>query len=291
MMTANITDIKRFAVHDGEGIRTTVFFKGCSLRCVWCHNPEGLISDHQLAFYSHKCVSCGECAKTCMAHTLRGGIHTLDRAACMVCEKCAELCPTDALKVYGKIMTVDEIFSIIIKDKEFYKSSGGGVTLSGGECLMQADASAELLKICCDNGINTAVDTSGYASRQALDKVIPYTGTFLFDIKAYDENVHIKCTGVSNSLILENLCYLDNIGAKIEIRVPYVPTYNDGELEKISEFVNTLQNVIRVRILPYHNLAGSKYGALGLKNTLPNVIIPTEEECKRLSKKYFKFPD
>lgn len=177
-------------------------------------------------------------------------------------------------------MTVEELIPIILEDKPFFENSGGGVTLSGGECLMQADFCCELLKQLKENGIHTAIDTCGYVSKAALDKVIPYTDVFLYDIKAYDEETHIKCTGSSNAIILENLKYLDSLGKSIEIRIPYVPGYNDNQMEKIAVFLSELKNIVKIRVLPYHNYAGSKYEALQIENTLP-AILPTDEEIEK----------
>lgn len=278
-MKANIVEIKRFAVHDGDGIRTTVFFKGCPLKCLWCHNPETLSPERQLAFYEHKCISCGNCAEVCGCHTFLENIHRIDRKKCTMCGKCAAVCPQSALEVFGKEASTDEICTILLKDKDFYIESGGGITLSGGECLLQSEACFEILKIMKQNGINTAVDTCGFVPRSAIDKVMPYTDTFLYDIKAIDEDVHIKCTGQSNKIILDNLVYIDSCGAKSEIRIPYIPNYNDGQIDKIGKFLSGLSSVIRVRVLPYHNYAASKYAALNINNTLPP-LLPTEKEIK-----------
>ena len=258
-MTAKIFEIKRFAVHDGDGIRTTVFFKGCPLRCVWCHNPEGLAFESEEAFYAHKCIGCGECKEK--------DFDTVD-------------CLGEARVKYGKDVTISELMPLLSEDREFYENSGGGVTLSGGECLMQADFCAELLKKLKENGIHTAVDTCGFAPRLAFDKVIPYTDVFLYDLKALDDDVHIRCTGQSNKIILENLDYINKNGKKVEIRIPYVPGYNDGQIEKISEYLKRLKNVSGVRVLPYHNYAASKYEALGIPCGLPERL-PTEEELNK----------
>ena len=158
-----------------------------------------------------------------------------------------------------------------MQDKNFYAESGGGITLSGGECLLQSEACCKILKTMKQNGINTAVDTCGFVPRAAIDKVMPYTDTFLYDIKAIDEDVHIKCTGQSNKIILDNLAYLDRCDVKSEIRIPYIPNYNDNQISQIAEFLSTLKGIVRVRILPYHNYAASKYIALGMENTLPEM--------------------
>lgn len=278
-MLGVISDIKRFAVHDGDGIRTTVFFKGCPLKCVWCHNPEGIAYKPSLAYYENKCTLCGSCVSACgqNAHLIKDGAHILDRHRCVSCGKCEQNCFNGALKLYGKEMTAEELFSILIEDKDFYESSGGGVTLSGGECLMQAPFCAELLKMLKESGIHTAVDTCGYVPRENIDLVMPYTDIFLYDIKAIDEETHIRCTGRSNQLILENLKYIDSCGKKLEIRYPYVPNFNAEQAEMIAEHLSRLNHVTRIRVLPYHNYAGSKYRALGMENTLPD-LLPTDEE-------------
>ena len=283
-MKATVFEIKRFAVHDGDGIRTTVFLKGCPLRCIWCHNPEGIGFKPQLAHYTHRCISCGECLTVCPtgAHEFSDGIHKLNRDKCISCGSCTDVCLGDALTLYGKDMSVDELMPLLLEDREFYENSGGGVTISGGECLMQADFCAELLSRLKSEGISTAVDTCGLVTRETLDKVIPYTDVFLYDVKAIDEDVHIKCTGRSNKQILENLRYLDERNCKIEIRIPYVPEYNDGEIQKIADFLSELKNVIKVRVLPYHNYAGSKYEALDMQNSLPDKL-PTDEAIEKAS--------
>ncbi len=290
-MTGNIFDIKRFAVHDGPGIRTTIFFKGCPLKCIWCHNPESLIAKKQLGFLAHKCVCCGKCAEICPqnAHILTNDGHSINREACILCGKCVEICPTNAMLMYGCQIGIEEALTRVLEDRDFYDSSNGGVTLSGGECLMQAEFCAELLKRLKDENIHTAVDTCGFVTKETLNKIIPYTDLFLYDIKAFDEDVHIKCTGQSNKIILENLKYLNECNKKIEIRIPLIPTYNDDQIEKIAEFLKPLKNVVKVRILPYHNYAASKYESIEMINTSPDVHLPTEAECNLLQEKYFSF--
>ena len=257
-MTGKIFEIKRFAVHDGDGIRTTVFLKGCPLKCVWCHNPEGISFDAQTAFYKDKCIGCGECKKESFV--------TGD-------------CLGEAMLKYGREVTVDELMPLLLEDREFYETSSGGVTLSGGEALCQAEFCCELLKRLKKEGVNTAVDTCGFVSREAIDKVLPYTDSFLYDIKAIDEAVHRRCTGQSSGVILENLAYLDSCGKNIEVRIPFVPEYNDGEIEGIALFLKKLNCLSGVRLLPYHSYAGSKYLALGMENTLP-CRLPTEDEIE-----------
>ena len=276
-MRAVISDIKRFAVHDGPGIRTTVFFKGCSLKCLWCHNPEGISRLPQLAYYPDKCLHCMSCS-ICPhgAHVLENG-HIFLRENCQNCGDCQSVCLGDALHFYGRRYTVEKLLPQLLEDKTFYENSGGGVTLSGGECLLQADFCAELLKALKAQGIHTAVDTCGFVNRESLDKVIPHTDLFLYDMKAMDEALHIRLTGQSNGLILENLRYLDSLGKDIHIRIPFVPGCNDDQMPAMAQFVKTLSHVSQVDVLAYHNYAGSKYEALGMENSLPPTL-PTPEQ-------------
>lgn len=253
-MTACICNIKKMAVHDGPGIRTTVFFKGCPLRCVWCHNPESIDPQPQEAFYTHKCIGCGRCHK--------------ENFTC-------DACLGQARVPYGQTVTVDQLMPQLLEDRDFYETSGGGVTLSGGECLCQADFCAELLRRLKDEGIHTAIDTCGFVPRESLDKVIAYTDLFLYDIKAIDEQTHIRCTGQSNRQILENFRYLQGLGKAIEVRYPYVPGWNDDQAKAIAAFAGDTP----VKVLAYHNYAGSKYEALGLINTLPNRL-PTPQDIQ-----------
>ncbi|MBQ9735655.1 MAG: glycyl-radical enzyme activating protein [Clostridia bacterium] len=277
-MKATVTEIKHFAVHDGDGIRTTVFFKGCPLKCLWCHNPEGIAHAPALALRTEKCTGCGACAAVCPtgAHKIENGVHSLDRALCTACGRCERECFFDALTLYGRETTVEELLPALLADRGFYESSGGGVTLSGGECLTQSAFCEALLRALKAEGIHTAVDTSGFVPREALARVLPYTDVFLFDVKAIDPAVHRRCTGQDNAPILDNLRYLDAAGAKIEVRIPFVPHHNDGELPAIATLLSSLKNLTGVRVLPYHTGAGSRYAALGMENTLPDVL-PTKE--------------
>ncbi len=282
-MKAKIFEIKRFAVHDGDGIRTTVFFKGCPLKCVWCHNPEGLSFAPQLAYYAQKCCSCGECVSICPegAHTIRNGQHVFDSTKCSGCGACEKACLYGALAFYGRDRTVDELLPVLLEDREFYETTNGGVTLSGGECLLQAEFCEALLKRLKAEGIHTAVDTCGFVPKTAIDRVLPCTDVFLYDLKAWDESAHIRCTGQSNRLIIENLEYIDSCGKAIEIRIPFVPAYNQDQMEEIASYLRGLKNITKVRILPYHNYAGSKYTALKMENTLPEEL-PSEEAMQKV---------
>ena len=269
-MTGRIFAVKRFAVHDGDGIRTTVFFKGCPLRCIWCHNPEGIDFGRELAVYSHKCIGCGECAGCRSdAITIKDGKAVTDREKCTLCGECRQNCVFSAREIFGREVEVTDLALELAEDRAFFESSGGGVTLSGGECLAQPDFALALLKELKKMGIHTAVDTCGCVSREILEKIIPFTDVFLYDIKAYDSAVHKKCTGRGNSLILSNLEYLCSRGCAIEVRVPLVVGENDGEIEKIGSFLKG-KPIRKVTVLQYHDFARSKYSAVGKPDTMPD---------------------
>ena len=272
--------IKRFETHDGDGIRTTVFFKGCPLRCVWCHNPESFKSGREISYNGELCRGCGGCAEICEANGFENGKHLFLREKCNFCGKCLSACPARAFEIYGDTRTPSEIAEEVLLDEMFFKGSGGGVTFSGGEPLLQVDFCVELAKILKDRDINIAVDTCGFVPREAIDKALPYTDTFLYDVKAVDPEVHRICTGKTNELILENLKYIDSCGKNIEIRIPYVPGYNSGEIEGISELLSGLKNVKAIRVLPYHKYAEAKYLSLELLDLSPRNL-PTKAEIER----------
>jgi len=277
-----IFSVKPFEIHDGDGIRTTVFFKGCSLRCRWCHNPESFMPQKEIAFNAARCVHCMRCVPLCAANTATGHTHVFDRTACDVCGKCVSVCTEKAFEVFGESPSVEELADELLRDEIFFKGSGGGVTFSGGEPLLQADLCVALARRLKTHGIHIAVDTAAHVPTAAIAAIAPYTDQFLVDIKAMDEQVHIACTGVSNKGILDNIRYMDTLSIPMEIRYPYVPTMNDGEWKAVAQFVNELHNVTVLRVLPYHNYAATKYQALGYEYSLLDVPIPTAAEIQRV---------
>lgn len=284
-MNGKIISFKRFEIHDGDGIRTTLFFKGCPLRCKWCHNPESFSSATQILFDRAMCKDCLRCTALCNANIIRDGKHIFLRDECTLCGECEQVCPARAFELVGRSMPAEQIAQELMKDEVFMKNSGGGVTFSGGEPLLQPEVCVAIARLLKEHQINIAVDTSGAVSPDAIKQVLPYTDTFLFDIKAIDEQVHIDCTGVSNRQILENIRYADEMGAAIEIRYPYIPGMNDHQWKKIAEFVKSLQHVKCLRILPYHSYAQRKYECLGLSFPLPDVPMPSRDEVLQVAEK------
>lgn len=272
-MDGKIFDIQRFSIYDGPGIRTNVFFKGCNLLCLWCHNPESQSMKNELMLNSDKCVGCGECRKIC---------DKTFTADCIACGKCAEVCAHNARKIKGETVSADEVVKTVLKDREFYRTSGGGVTLSGGEPLLQPDFGAEILEKCKENGVHTAIETALNVKWESVEKVLPYLDLFLCDIKCIDEKKHIMCTGVSNKLILENAQKLKSSGIDVIFRTPVIPGYNDDEIEKIAEFCGDFE----YEILAYHKTGCGKYKSLGREYSLSEVEPPSTEFMNELAEKY-----
>lgn len=282
--TAPLVDIKRFAVHDGPGIRTTVFLKGCPLRCIWCHNPESRRAGFELAFRLHKCTACGRCARVCECHRIIDGKHLFDRDKCTACGRCARECFNNALELYGRNITVDEAFEKLAEDRIFY-TDGGGATLSGGEPLLYSDFCAALLKKLQEAEIHTAIDSCGDVPWDAFEKVLPYTDMFLYDFKCADAAQHKKLTGRSNERIIENLQRLCRTGIPIEIRMIMVPGHNmnDEYLHSAGKILGQLKNITAVRLLAYHSFARSKFAAVGDIDTMPDVPQPTAAEMQNVA--------
>ena len=278
-MTGLLSGIKRNAVHDGDGLRTTVFFKGCPLKCVWCHNPEGICFQPEIGYYQNKCIGCGTCASLCSqkAITIVDRRPITDRTLCNGCLTCADLCPGDAREAYGRKWELEPLVEKLLEDKPFFDTSGGGVTLSGGECLAQPTFAIALTKALHQRGVSVDIDTCGAVRKEIFTEIYPFVDTFLYDLKAIDPDVHIRCTGKDNHLILDNLRYLSSLGCKIEIRYPYVPGWNDGECGKIGKFLSGLAPISKIKVLGYHNFADGKYDALSLPNTLPDVVVTPDD--------------
>jgi pyruvate formate lyase activating enzyme len=276
---ATVFDIERFAVHDGPGIRTTVFLKGCFLQCRWCHNPESMSAQPTLLFTVEHCVGCGECAKACPegVHTLVDGRHDLLRGRCVTCGACVQACFTGALEMAGREMTVDEVMREVLLDAPFYSRSGGGMTVSGGEPLAQFPFTHALLQAAKAHDLHTALDTSGLCSWDHLQELIPNVDLFLYDLKHMDPARHQALTGASNEPILSNLRRLDQTGKTIWIRIPLIPGQNDEEtnFHSLGRFIAPLESVERVEILRYHRLAETKYERMGNDYPLKQLDAPS----------------
>jgi pyruvate formate lyase activating enzyme len=262
-------DIKRFAIHDGPGIRTTAFLKGCPLACAWCHNPESQDSDPQLLHRPNRCTGCGTCQEVCP----EGAVHLeerqaiTDRERCTACGACVSVCPGEARSIVGASWTAEALVSELAKDALFFEQSGGGITCSGGEPLLQPGFCAEVLRGCRERGIHTAVDTCGYADESSLLDVAKETDLFLYDLKLMDDARHRQATGVSNAPVLTNLERLDLWGKRIWIRIPLIPGVNDDErnLTATAGFVRGLRRIEAVQVLPYHR--GGEEKRIGLGKT------------------------
>lgn len=282
-----VSDFKRMSVHDGPGIRTTMFLKGCPLQCLWCHNPENLRTAPALSFTRKLCIGCGACVPACPegVHSIQeDNTHRLRFELCKGCGACVEECLPGALKLYGRIMEPEEAARLLLEDKDFYAQSGGGVTFSGGEPLLQSAFLAALMRLLKKEGIHIAVDTCGEVPWSAFEKVLPYTDLFLYDIKHPDSAMHKKGTGSGNERILQNLENLSRQAVPAEIRTPVIPGYNDSPetLSRIAVLLNAYNNITAWRLLPYHSMAKGKYEALGRSYPMPDTPMPDETRMRSL---------
>jgi len=283
--TALVFNIQKFSLHDGPGIRTTVFLKGCPLSCAWCHNPESISAGREFIVAENRCIECGACREACPFGASISGSGALPARndECDYCGACVEACPTGARALVGQRMTVGEVVAEVLKDRVFFEDSGGGVTFSGGEPLLQRRFLVAVLPLLREQGIHVAIDTSGFGSTEHLLEVARLADLVLYDLKAFDDERHRELTGVSNRNILENLKRLDAVHRNIWIRVPIVPGFTDdpAELRRIADFVATLRHVTRVSLLPFHRAAGLKYERLGRVNEVIAVEAPSAQQMDR----------
>ena len=296
-MLGNIFDIQRFCVHDGPGIRTTVFVKGCPLRCQWCHNPESQKKELSVAYYDGKCIACGACVNACEhnCHALESTDdltrnrpnHKIDREKCIKCGICSKACPTGAIELLGRQVSVEEVMSEVVRDKTFYKNSGGGMTVSGGEPLMQSEFLLALLKSAKEQGIHTCIETCGFASAETVRSIAPYTELFLYDIKETDPERHKALTGAPLDVIISNLKLLDGLGAKTVLRCPLIPEKNfrDEHLRGIAKLAAELENVTEINVMAYHTLGSSKYEALSMADEMKGIPAMTDGQKKECIEK------
>jgi pyruvate formate lyase activating enzyme len=269
-MKATIVNIQRFSLHDGPGIRTVVFFKGCPLKCQWCANPECIDPSPQLGFSKLLCNKCGRCFPACLLGAItagENGMPEIDRKRCTNCGQCVNVCPEKALVIYGKEIALEDLFGEISRDRSFYSHSGGGITVSGGEATLQADYVIALFKLCRETNIATALETCGYVNPGKFRKMLEFTDFVLYDLKVLDNQRHLKLTGRSNALILKNARMIFDLGIRVQFRMPLVPGLND-DLENIkatSQFLHRINAGAgrSIELIPYHRLGTGKYEALG----------------------------
>jgi len=285
--TGIVFDLKKFSIHDGPGIRTTVFLKGCPLACWWCHNPESQARQPEMMLRDSRCIHCEACLAVCPAAAIarHGEDIVTDRSLCTRCGQCADVCFAEAREQIGREMTVAQVMAEIERDLSFYDESGGGVTFSGGEPLLQRDFLLALLKSCRAKEIHTTVDTSGFAAWDTLERILPYTDLFLYDLKVMDDAKHRQVTGVSNRLILDNARALAARGCAIILRMAIIPGINDDadNIRRAAEFAAALPHLQGVSLLPYHNAAIDKYQRLHLAYGIAEITPPSAERLAEIA--------
>ena len=285
-----VFDLQKFALHDGPGIRTTVFLKGCPLNCVWCHNPESKNAKSQLGFLEKNCTGCGKCREVCQngVHSFtRDGRHKVDYSRCIQCGRCVKACLNHSLKIYGKRMDSEAILEEVLKDKDFFLRSGGGLTVSGGEPMMQFENLKELLKKAKEKGLHVCLDTCGQAPTEKYEKIAEYVDLFLFDYKVTDTQEHKKYTGADNRLILKNLDYLCRKGKSVYLRCPIIPGINDNDTHYrgIVELSQKYDSIEQVNLMTYHDMAKGKAAQIGTVYELADLKTIEAAEKKKIYEK------
>jgi pyruvate formate lyase activating enzyme len=287
MVEGIVTDIQRFSIHDGPGIRTTVFLKGCNQRCFWCHNPETLSPKPELQLYLERCIACGSCFERCPegAHTLVEDEHRFDRTLCTGCGACADTCYARALVMIGETKRADEVVETVLRDRAFYETSGGGVTLSGGEPLLQPEFSEAILASCREAGIHTAIETAANVPWERIERILPVTDLVMMDVKLIDTDRHSAAVGVPNARILKNVRRLGETGVPLIVRTPIVPGVNDDEetVAEIATFAAGLPNLVAYELLRFHAMANSKYDSLGMSYRAATLAAPSKEQMTALA--------
>jgi len=285
-MKGIITSIQRFSLHDGPGIRSTVFFKGCNMHCKWCHNPETFDVKPQILYYSSKCVDCMACTFICDCHRVEDGKMVFDRTNCTNCGQCADGCFSGALEYCGKEYTVDEVLHEVLQDESFYRESKGGVTLSGGEVFLQSDFALELLKALKEKGIATAIESNMSVPFTVIEKLLPYIDLVMCDLKIFDAEKHQKWTGIPNETIKKNIQKVAQFGKPLILRTPVIPGVNDNseEIKQIAEFATKLPSLLYYELLNFNPLGGGKFDALSISNEFASAR-PLKDEAMEILKK------
>lgn len=288
VQTGILFNVQRFSLHDGPGIRTTVFFKGCNMRCAWCHNPESFQMKPQLSLNHSLCTLCRQCIQPCANHVhhIANGVHSLSTSMCTTCNACIKNCPNDALSIIGQEWTVADVVTECLKDKIYYKEDGG-VTLSGGEATLQYDFVLELVKELKNHNIHICLETNGAIAKEKLITLSEYIDLFLFDFKLYDDALHQKYIGLSNKMVYESLATLNELHKDVILRCPIIPNVNDCKehFNQINELKQKYTNIIDVEIMAYHDLGKSKWDSIGLDYTLKDTPVP-DENMKNIWKSY-----